>query len=62
METLRKNGEGHPQDLAGMETHHQAEALEVTKGGSDHARNTGDGFKKENSLVCVRDNVRWVHV
>jgi hypothetical protein len=40
--------------LAGMRTHHQTEALEVAKGGGDHARNTRDGFKKENSLVCVR--------
>ena len=58
METLRKNGEGHPQGSARMGTHHQAEALEVAKGGRDHARNTCDGFKKENALGRVRDNVR----
>ena len=34
-----------------MGTHHQTEALEVAKGGGDHARDTCDGFKKENSLV-----------
>jgi hypothetical protein len=40
-----------------MGTHHQTEALEVAKDGGDHARNTCNGFKKENSLVCVRDNM-----